>query len=112
MIDTKIFQLGATSIQVFVTDWKRDKITPMKFKCVIEHASHSPSAFTAERENALAAERECVEAFIAFFSKRPAKGIHDATKAMRPTSEPDPAPDKPLPPAKKVAKPKSDDFEY
>lgn len=104
MIDTKIWGLGATSISVTISHWKADKITPAKFKCAITHAGSGPSAIIAERDTALAAERECCEAFIAHFSGKK-QSIHAGTKALRP-SEPAAKPEK-VKPAKKA-----DDFEY
>lgn len=88
MIDTKIFGLGASSITIEVSQWKPDKVTPKMFKCIIRHDGHSPSAVTAERDNALAAERECVERFMTVFEKRK-RGISHVVKAKRKSDEPD-----------------------
>ena len=126
MIETKIFQCGATSIRVFVTAWKSDKMTPAKFKCVIEHENHSPSAITAERDSALQAERECVESFLAYFSGKDRRA-HQVTKDQRPAVEPAATehvggggnvkpvpskPEKPLRPKPPAAKHRIDDFDY
>jgi len=105
MIDPKIFTHGATSIEVMISVWKSDKKTAAKYKCVIRHENHSPSMFSAERETALAAEREACEAFLAYFSKRTNR-VHPMTMSQRPTDKPA------LPEPKKQAKPVIDDYEY
>lgn len=105
MIDSRIFQLGATAISVAVVKWKSDKKTPALFRCEISHEGHNPSKFAAERDTSLAAERECVESFINYFSKR-SRPAHEATLELRPA-------DKPLPRAEKTVKRvRRDDSDY
>ena len=86
MIDSRIFQHGATSINIAVTKWKSDKTTPMMYSCTIKTDTNSPDSVVAERDSAAAAERECVERFISLFEKRK-RGIHDATKIKRVSGE-------------------------
>lgn len=101
MIDTKIFATGAVSITVEVSKWKGDKKTPAKFKCTIRDERHTPSAFVAERDNALAAERECVEAYLAHYGDKKLS-LHPATRKARQSDEPEIEPDeKPKPQAPK-----------
>ena len=103
MIDSKIFATGAVSITVEVSKWKGDKKTPAKFKCTIRDERHTPSAFVAERDNALAAERECVEAYLAHYGDKKLS-LHPATRKARQSDEPEIEPDeKPNP---KVGAPK------
>ena len=88
MIDTKIFAAGAVSILIEVSKWKGDKKTPAKFKCTIRDERHSPSAFVAERDTALAAERECCEAYLAHYADKKLR-LHPATMKARPSDEPE-----------------------
>lgn len=113
MINDKIFAHGATSITVEVAEWKANKTTPAKYRCKIEHPSHSPSAVVAVRDSAVAAEREATESFLSTFKAGSGDRVHAGTKSFRISKDiPPPAEaEAELPKAKPAAK-VDDDFEY
>ena len=111
MIDSKIFTLGATSISIEVSRWKKDGKTPAAYRCRITHESNNPSGIAAERETALQAERDCVESFVNHFTEKPRRAAGQTVRLRQAQSEQQGAlPSGPAP--KKSVKPKTDDFEY
>lgn len=86
MIDNRIFKEGATSITIEVAEWDSKKTKPTKFRCVITQEGRSgPNAFTATRDSELAAERECVESFLKYFTGKK-HSVHPGTRSLRKSS--------------------------
>lgn len=110
MIDTKIFEFGATSITVEVAKWKSDGSTPATYRCRIGTYGGGPDEIIAERESAISAERECTAAFIEHFKGRKRKP-HPATINIR-DKLPAEAGDSTGPSAVKPARKRQDDYEY